>query len=127
MNVNMIIAFEPEHPPMGPQEHGRRYASQASGSDADSGRSSGWRLRRACPHRLLALLPTPMGSPNMPAPSMARASGGKVYPKMDYASGGSKGRAREDQQIWRLPVISIILIVEFWTNYASWYLKNMIT
>jgi hypothetical protein len=36
-------------------------------------------------------MPPPSGAP-MPPPMMGRKAGGKVYPKMEYGSGGGKGR-----------------------------------
>ena len=87
--VNIIIAQKPEHPPMGPPGMGGM-PPKPPGPMPIPGAPPG-----GAPQGMPAPppgAPPPMGGPNMPPPSMGRASGGKVYPDMKYASGGGKGR-----------------------------------
>ena len=88
--VNIIIAQKPEHPPMGPPGMGGGMPPKPAGPMPIPGAPPG-----GAPQGMPAPppgAPPPMGGPNMPPPSMGRASGGKVYPDMKYASGGGKGR-----------------------------------
>jgi len=88
MNVNIIIAQKPDHQMMP--------GGMQPGAPAP--------MKPPMPMPPPGAMPPPQGAPagpmpggpNMPPPSMqppmGRKDGGKVYPDMDYAAGGGKGR-----------------------------------
>lgn len=90
MSVNIIIAQKPEHPPMMPP--GAMAPPPGARPPGPMPIPGGGAPPGAGPSGMPAPPPGAPPPANMPPPSMGRASGGKVYPDMEYGGGGGCGR-----------------------------------